>query len=528
MLFIQDVAYAHPNRDMLFQDINLTIHPHEKAALIGNNGAGKSTLIKILAGQILPQYGHVKYDSQPYYIPQLFDQLNDQSIEKALGIDEKVNALNQILNGNVTEENLTLLGDDWTIEERCREAFELWKLPDFNLSQKLGELSGGQKTKVLLAGIRIHNPDIILLDEPSNHLDAAGRKLLYDFVQMHTETMLIASHDRMLLSLAETIYELTKKGITTYGGNFDFYQQQKAIEQEALAQDLKSREKALRKAKEIEKETLERQQKLDARGKKKQEKAGLPTIMMNTLKNNAEKSTSKIKGIHSEKVGAISQELSALRRDLPGIDKMKMNLDHSALHRGKLLVNANQINFRFDQEPIWKSSINLQITSGERIALKGNNGSGKTTLIKLILGQLTAQTGKVERADFKSIYIDQEYSLIKNELSVFDQVQQFNDGFLQEHEVKIRLNRFLFTREFWDKPCGALSGGEKMRLMLCSVSIISQSPDMIILDEPTNNLDLQNLEILTAAMNEYQGTILVVSHDEHFLEQIKIERVIQL
>ncbi|WP_031527846.1 ABC-F family ATP-binding cassette domain-containing protein [Dyadobacter crusticola] len=528
MLFIQDVAYAHPNRDMLFHDISLTIHPHDKAALIGNNGGGKSTLIKIIAGQILPESGTIKCNSKPYYIPQLFGQFNAQSIAEALGIYEKVNALNQILHGNVSEENLTLLADDWTIEERCREAFELWKLPEISLHQKMGELSGGQKTKVFLAGIRIHNPEIILLDEPSNHLDAEGRKLLYNFVQMHSGTMLVASHDRILLNLVEIIYEMSKKGITTYGGNFDFYQQQKAVEREALAQDLKSREKALRKAKETEKETLARQQKLDARGKKKQEKAGLPTIMMNTLRNNAEKSTSKIKGIHAEKVGAIAQELTALRRDSPGIDKMKMDLDNSGLHKGKILFSAMQINFHYGQQQLWELPFDFQITSGERIAIKGNNGSGKTTLIKLILGQLAIETGNIERADFKSIYIDQDYSLIRNELSVFDQVQQFNDGFLQEHEVKVRLNRFLFTREFWDKPCAALSGGEKMRLMLCSVSIISQSPDMIVLDEPTNNLDLQNLEILTAAMNEYQGTILVISHDEIFLEQIKIERVIQL
>jgi ATPase subunit of ABC transporter with duplicated ATPase domains len=528
MPFLQDVAYAHPNGDMLFHDINLTINSHSKAALIGNNGAGKSTLLKIISGQIRPLSGTVKTTAAHYYVPQLFDHLNNYSIAKALGVEYRLNALKQILNGNVSEENLLLLGDDWAIEERCQEAFDYWKLPKLNLHQGINQLSGGQKSKVLLAGINIHNPEIVLLDEPSNHLDTEGRKLLYNMIQTHSGTMLIASHDRTLLNQVETIYELSKSQITTYGGNFDFYRKQKAIETEALTHDLKSKEKALRKAKEVEKETLERQQKLDARGKKKQEKSGLPTIMMNTLKNNAERSTSRIKGTHAEKIGAISQELSALRRGLPGIDKMKMDLDNSALHQGKILVNATQINFQYDRNLLWKAPLDFQITSGERIALKGSNGSGKTTLIQLILGQLATNHGKVARADFSFIYIDQDYSLIKNELTVLEQVQQFNDGFLQEHEIKTRLNRFLFTKDFWDKPCIALSGGEKMRLMLCSVSIISQSPDLIVLDEPTNNLDLQNLEILTAAMNEYKGTILVVSHDESFLEQIKIKRVISI
>ncbi len=172
--------------------------------------------------------------------------------------------------------------------------------------------------------------------------------------------------------------------------------------------------------------------------------------------------------------------------------------------------------------------MSFQITSGERIALKGMNGSGKTTLIKLILGSIEPQTGNVYRADNRSVYIDQDYSLIENELSIYAQAQKFNTFALQEHEVKTRLNRFLFTKDVWEKPCIALSGGERMRLALCCLTIGNQAPDLIVLDEPTNNLDIQNIKILTNAVNDYQGTLIVVSHDETFLEQINIKRMIQL
>ena len=389
-------------------------------------------------------------------------------------------------------------------------------------------LSGGQKTKVFLAGIIIHRPEIVLLDEPTNHLDTPGRSILYDYIRSTKNTLVVVSHDRTLLNLLDTVYELGKRGITVYGGNYDFYAEQKMIESDALSQDLKSKEKAFRKAKETERESLERQQKLDARGKKKQEKAGLPTISMNTLRNNAEKSTARLKGVHAEKVDAISQELNQLRKELPDVDKMKMDFDNSALHNGKVLITARDVNFGYDDRLLWIPSLNFQIRSGERIALKGLNGSGKTTLIKMILGELQPLSGTIDKAGVKAIYIDQDYSFIENNLHVYEQAQQFNSGALQEHEIKIRLNRFLFTEAYWDKPCKALSGGEKMRLILCCLTISNQAPDLIILDEPTNNLDIQNIEILTAAINEYRGTLLVVSHDEYFLKEIEVERTIDL
>ena len=134
----------------------------------------------------------------------------------------------------------------------------------------------------------------------------------------------------------------------------------------------------------------------------------------------------------------------------------------------------------------------------------------------------------IKRVANKAVYIDQDYSLIDNRLSIYEQAQQFNVSALQEHDTKIRLSRFLFWREDWANPCRALSGGERMRLMLCCLTINKQAPDIIVLDEPTNNLDIQNIEILTASINEYRGTLVVVSHDESFLEQVNVERTIQL
>lgn len=531
MLKLQNVSYTHPNKALLFDTINLTVNPLEKIALIGNNGVGKSILLKIIAKELAVSTGSILVDKTPYYIPQIVGQFNHLNVAEALGVHDKLEALNAILTGNTSEENFSRLQDDWIIEARCKEALAYWKLTDVDLSEKMANLSGGEKIKVFLAGIFIHQPDFILMDEPSNHLDGEVRQLLYDFITATESTLIVVTHDRKLLNLLETICELRKNGITNYGGNYAFYEAQKSIEAEALNQRVQNKAKSLRKAKTKERETVERQQKLDSRGKAKQEKAGVAKIMMNTLRNKAEASTSKLKTIHTEKISGIAKDLQELRSAMPKVDKMKFDFDDATLHRGKILITAKNINFRYSGNLLWKENLAFQITSGERISLKGKNGSGKTTLIRLIIGTLLPFVGEIYKAVNNVVYVDQDYSLLDNKLRVYEQAEHFNSlnsTALQEHEIKIRLNRFLFTREDWDKPCIALSGGEKMRLMLCCLTINLQAPDIIILDEPTNNLDIQNIEILTAAINEYKGALIVVSHDETFLGKINIEKEIAL
>lgn len=528
MLTIQNLAYTHANKDLLFEGLSLNINAHDKAALVGNNGSGKSSLLRLMAGLAEPAEGTVQYSSKPYYVPQLFGQYNHLTVAQALGIEEPLKALSEILNGHATEANLAALNDDWTLEERCREALSCWGLEDLDLEHPMSSLSGGQKTRVFLAGTGIHRPELILLDEPSNHLDAAGREQLYDWIRHSKATLLVVSHDRHLLNLLDTVYELSEQGIKTYGGNYEFYAEQKQIESEALQEEIQSVEKALRKAKEVQRDTAERRQRLDARGKKKQEKAGLPTISMNTLRNQAEKSTAKLKSVHSEKMSTLSQELRGLRNTLPGVEQMRFGFDSSTLHKGKVLVSAKAINDRYDRQLLWKEGLSFDLLSGERMAIKGANGSGKSTLIRLILGEREPVSGMLQRADYKAVYIDQDYSLISRQLTVYEQAQQYNHTGLQEHEVKLRLARFLFQPGDWDKTCGVLSGGEHMRLVLCCLIIGETAPDLIVLDEPTNNLDLQNLEILAAALNEYRGTLLVVSHDDYFLKEIGVERNIVL
>ncbi len=522
MIFLHDISFGFPAGDLLFNTINLTIPSNSKSALVGSNGTGKSTLLKIISGILEPLRGSAHLQGEMFYVPQMFGNFDDLTIAECLKIDKKLEALHKITAGEVEDIYFETLNDDWDIEERSRQALQYWKLDGLHFAQKLGSLSGGEKTKVFLAGMMIHEPEIILLDEPTNHLDLEGRNLLYDFIGRTKSTLVMVSHDRALLNLVDTIFELSNQGISTYGGNYDFYAEQKEIENEALQNDIHSKERALKKAREKERETLERKQKLDARGKGKQEKSGVARIMMNTMRNKAENNSSKLKAVHAEKIEGISGDLRELRLSVRNADQMKVNFNDSGLHSGKLLISTEEINYAYHESNLWKESLSLEIRSGDRIVIKGRNGSGKTTLIKLLLGNIQPSTGKIARADFQWIYIDQEYSLIDKKATVYEFVQQFNDRALPEPEVKTLLARFLFGKDTWDKNCGVLSGGERLRLLLCGLSISNKAPDMIILDEPTNNLDLQNVEILTDSIQDYQGTLLVISHDAVFLEEIGV------
>lgn len=540
---IKDLSYIHTDKEILFSHIHLSINSGDKIALTGNNGCGKSTLMRILAGDLSPSSGTVLRPEHLYYVPQHFGQYDRQTIAQALGISHKLSALHAILSGDAAEAHFNTLNDDWTVEERAQAALDSWGLGGIPLSRPMEGLSGGEKTRIFLAGMELHNPTAILLDEPTNHLDADGRERLHNLLRRTSATVLVISHDRTLLNLLPAICELSSQGLTYYSGNYDFYKEQKTLQQNVLTQQLEEKQKALRLARKVAREVEERKAKQNVRGEKASIKKGIPRILMGGLKNNAENSSSRLISIHAEKAEKLQTEMAGIKSSLSQTDKLKTDFNASHLHTGKILVTARDINFHYPNhtaspaetphtettaKSLWASPLTFQLRSGDRLSLKGKNGSGKTTLLKLIMGELHPTDGVMERAGFTSVYLDQEYSLVRNERSVLQQAEAFNHRHLPEHEVKTILNRYLFPRDVWNKPCSKLSGGEKMRLSFCCLMIADNTPDMFILDEPTNNLDIESIEIITATIRNYAGTVIAISHDREFLKDTGIEREILL
>ena len=539
---IQQISYIHPDKEVLFSDLNFAISKGQKLGLVGNNGCGKSTLLQIIAGQLSPSSGVIVRPDDLYYIPQHFGQYDSLTIAQALRIERKQQALHAILSGDASNENFVVLDDDWNIEERSIAALDLWGLGQFTLSYPMNLLSGGEKTRVFLAGMDIHHPSVVLMDEPTNHLDSSGRQRLYDWVEKCRSTLLVVSHDRTLLNLLPEICELEKHQINYYGGNYEFYKEQKTLMQEALQQRIEEKEKALRIARKVARETAERRDKQNVRGEKNNIKKGVPRIVLNALQGKSEKSTSKLNSTHQEKAEKLTGERNQLRSSLSPTATLKTDFNSSSLHTGKILVTAKEINFGYHpnsdsndiqdnndfKQQLWQTPISFQLKSGDRLGIEGANGSGKTTLLKLITGQLQPQEGNLTRMEFTYVYLNQEYSIIDDRNSILEQAYAFNNRNLPEHEIKIILNRYLFPASEWDKSCRKLSGGEKMRLAFCCLMISNNTPDMFILDEPTNNLDIQSIEIITATIKNYTGTVIAISHDDYFIQEIGIEQRILL
>ncbi len=526
-IVISGVSYRYPNCDNLFDGVNLSVGDHEKVALVAGNGSGKSTLLKLVAGILQPEEGSVALSSPAYYVPQNTGMLCG-SIAGALGVEGKIKALEAIAGGSVSQSDYDALSDDWDVETRCREALSYWRLPELYLHQPVDLLSGGEKSKLFLAGMMIHQPGIILMDEPTNHLDRTTRGLLYEFIDRSRASMLIVSHDITLLERMNISCELSPQGIKRYGGNYSFYREQKALQADALDDNIKDEEKTLRLAQKHARETARRQERRTASQGEKN-KMQVPRIMRNTLRDSSERTAAKLGGRHEEIITESREKLSALRRQRGALKDLKINLDDTPVRHDKLLIEARGVNVAWDGgEPLWRSDIDLRLYSHDRLQITGDNGSGKTTLVKLLTGAIEPSRGSVGRQQFDWLYLDQDYSMLDGSLTVGQIASQYNLQNMEAHEVNLRLNRYFFPAGMWDRKCSDLSGGEKMRLCLCLLTISNQAPALVILDEPTNNLDIGSVEILTCTIKEYEGSLLVISHDDHFIDQAGITGVINL
>jgi ATPase subunit of ABC transporter with duplicated ATPase domains len=501
-LIAENLSYKLDLVRPLFDAIHLSLAGGDRVALVGANGVGKSTLLKLLAGQLQPTQGSIVHQGKLYDLPQI------STLREGLQAETVFDFLNRV-------------SSEWWEIEHLLETRFCTRL-DWSLAMQ--DLSGGELTKLFLAVGLAQSPDLLLLDEPTNHLDYQGLEAMRQALCQFAGAFVIVSHKPFFLDqVATTTWELTATGLQIYGGNYSFYREQKRLEQVA---NLRSHETARKQLKRIQASALREQERAahsSGNGRKQHLQGNLPKIVAGGFKRRAEATAGKLKLKYDSAIADAAQNVADTKVKTSKATKIQLE-PHSPKHR--TLIGLNQANL-WVGDRLLLQNLQLRIESGDRIAIAGANGSGKSSLVKAILSTDAAATlqGEVRLATMKIMYLDQSYALVDRTQTLLENMQQAN-SVLSYQLLRQQLGHFLFFNDDVYKSASVLSGGELARLAIAMITI--SELDLLILDEPTNNLDIPTVEQMVAALNDYPGALWVISHDLDFLSQIGITRSFHL
>ncbi|MFJ4918945.1 ABC-F family ATP-binding cassette domain-containing protein [Streptomyces sp. NPDC088725] len=514
------LSFAWPDGTEVFDGLQLTFGPG-RTGLIGLNGSGKSTLLQLIAGELTPSEGQVRVVGEVGHLPQTVVFDTGLRVDRALGIAGARAALHAIEAGDVREEHFAAVGDDWDVEERARAALDQLGLEHVGLDRTLGEVSGGECVLLRLAALLLARPDVLLLDEPTNNLDARARRRLYDAVDAWPGVLVVVSHDRELLDRVDRIADLRDGEVAWYGGNFSAYEEALAVEQEAAERTVRAAENDLRRQK---RELSEAQEKLARRaqyGRRMNERGSEPRIVMGMRRRAAQEFAGKHRATHENRLSAARKRLDEAVEAVRDDDGIRIELPHTRVRPGRTVLTLRELELRHG------SAIGdeFELRGPERVALVGRNGSGKTTLLRTIAGQLEPVSGEAV-AHVPLRFLPQRLDVLDDGLTIARNVALAAPT-ATDNQIRAQLARFLFKGARADQRAGTLSGGERFRASLATLLLAEPAP-RLLLDEPTNSLDMASADRLTAALDAYEGALIVASHDMAFLESIGVTRWLRL
>ncbi|MBC9713601.1 ABC-F family ATP-binding cassette domain-containing protein [Streptomyces sp. TRM66268-LWL] len=509
--------FTWPDGTEVFDGLQLAVGPG-RTGLIGLNGSGKSTLLKLIAGELTPSDGAIRIAGEVGYLPQNVTLDTTLKVDEALGIDRTRAALHAIEAGDASVENFTAVGDDWDVEERAIAMLDQLGLGHIGLDRTIGEVSGGESVLLRLAALLLRRPDVLLLDEPTNNLDLYARRRLYAAVEAWSGVMIVVSHDRELLDLVDQIADLRAGEVVWYGGNFTAYEEALAVEQEAAERMVRVAEGDLKKQK---RELTEAHVKLAKRvryGNKMYAQKREPKIIMNARKREAQVSAGKHRMMHEEKLKEAKERLDEAVEAVRDDDEIRVDLPFTAVPPGRSVLSLHHLELAYGS----RVKGEFELRGPERIALIGRNGAGKTTLLRTITGELDPVAGEVER-HVPLRFLPQRLDVLDDARTVAENVALAAPE-ATNNRIRARLARFLFKGARADQLASTLSGGERFRAALAALMLADPAPQLLMLDEPTNNLDMASVRQLTGALDSYEGALIVASHDLPFLESIGITR----
>ncbi|CAM2006856.1 ABC-F family ATP-binding cassette domain-containing protein [Acanthopleuribacter pedis] len=535
-LVADGVGFSFANGAALFADLSCSIG-RRKVGLVGRNGVGKSHLLKLFTGDLAPTHGRVDRLGRIAYLPQNPRPAGDLLIADVLNVAPKITALHAIERGETDAVHFDVLDGDWDIEEQVARLLEDIGLAGLDQSRRFASLSGGEATRVRFAGLLLAKPDVLVLDEPTNNLDAASKDALYRLLQAWRGGALIVSHDRTLLNMLDRICALSTLGMKQYEGNYDHYVAQKAVEEEALRRDFKNAETALNKTKRALQKTKEKHEQRQAKGRKERRGGSQPKVVMNARRERSEGTSAALKKTADRQLSQQKEQLDAARMRVEALETMDVSMVGGAVPNGKMVLHLKDLAFTHPGavRPLF-SGINLTVTGPERVRIKGGNGSGKTTLMRLLeqaagrdpqVSEATPWQGTLAVGVARVTYLDQHIAVLDAERSILANFRAVQPD-MQESEVRWRLAKFLFRGDAAFKKVGVLSGGERLRAAMACLFAHADAPQCLLLDEPTNHLDLDAIQSLETMLRQFRGALVVITHDEPFAAAIGITRVLDL
>lgn len=570
---LDHISYAHPSEPALFIDLS-AVFSAPLTGLIGDNGCGKTTLMRLILGELTPDSGSVVAPERMAHLSQDLGLGSDQTLAELCGISEVLRALQAVESGAYSPELYETIGDHWDVEERTLATLTTYGFTPAALvdrdnleavralfARSMRSFSGGEAVIAALASLTASNPEFILLDEPTNNLDSAAKAQLFEILKALPCPALIISHDRDLLERMNVIAELhaDRQGVShlrIFEGNYSAYRQALETEQQAAQRRVTEAKNRVRSA---HREWVHAQE-IISKNMAQVWKDDQPDTILALAKDASRQAAAKLRVLRVGKQEQAQEEYQNAQNEVRVQEKIYAELSQQPLPAGRKVLELRRV----DKHPVSRETFTVQqptkvdslhflpakadsenqqgtpaehpehlILSGpEHLRITGANGSGKTTLLEAIAHagdpEYRSPVQPAYRVEYsiEGAYIPQRITL-DPQLTLLQCVQRANPGVSEQH-LRDQLARLLFRRESVHRKTGELSGGERFRAAVAQVLLADPVPQLLMLDEPTNNLDISSVDWLVQALEAYTGALIVVSHDEDFCRRIHIDRTLAL
>lgn len=524
---VSHLHFSWPDGSPVFVGLSLRLGA-QRTGLVAPNGAGKSTMLRLLAGRLQPASGTIETGARLAYLPQQAALPGEACVADALGIAEPLRALEAIAAGAADPALFDCVGERWDLAERAQAALARLGLDGVPLRRRLERFSGGERAALNLAGQLLLEPDTLLLDEPTNHLDRPARERLYRLIDAWTGCLVVASHDRALLERMDQIGELSPDALRLYGGGYAFYRDAADRERAAAEDEVRQRRQHERRERRERQQAHERAERRAGNARRGLPDAGLPKIVAGNLQRAAQVSAAKADAVHAARADAARARLREATHALRETPALDLDLPATRVPGGRTLLRARSLRYDVGGRDLFAPpGLDLDIRGPERIALSGANGAGKSTLLRLLSGELAPRCGEVRRGEGRIATLAQGLDSLDPARSVAEHLHAAAPE-LPAGERADLLARWLFRGARMHVPVAALSGGERLRAALACALHAQPAPQLLLLDEPSNHLDLDAVAELERALRAYQGALVVVSHDQAFVEALAPTRRLTL